>query len=621
MDTKDFQAQPDSTSPFCPCATRLNSCSCATAACPAKKRKVSSRTGLRRGGLTVREFSKVLSTLASACALSALLCGTHGVAQNAPSLVPRADERPSFDCSKAKTASARLICADGELARLDSQLGAAFQRQKNQIPASEQQQFVAEEVAWIRERNKRCNLVGNDAAAIEALVPSKPCMISAIQARINSLSEFASTQSPSAAGLNVTSLKRGTYIAKGTSCAQASNSVLMNFDGDRFFGGHGYCLLAQGASGPTFVLKKACPIEGGQSSPDGETYTIVSPNEFKLKNGVGEFDYQLCEQAELPEVWRGMVRVTAVPTRQPGVGGGDVLPWQQSLEVTPEYDVTVSVCPGCSGQPEKQTTFSIVNFRSKTNGMQGRIFCHGSGFNGEPAISINIADDDNSATVMMDESGLKSNLNFLRAAAWSECQKAFQPGVWRTPNNASVLTSLPQYFTVYAARGQFEGLKGFANGLNSEWVVTQNLVLANELQRQAQVRAQQQLSEQIAQARAKPVTLSVSGPLSSEVAECVRGFFPRMGFSAPMIKGSPCSDFIRVIEIKTSDSRDIPGGTEVLTDIIVEAVQPIGGSSMIAGACYGGTPNDIPIGGTIRIQSRIQFEKWNSGLRCTSTRW
>ena len=34
-------------------------------------------------------------------------------------LVPRGNEKPSFDCAKAKTATARLICADGELARLD----------------------------------------------------------------------------------------------------------------------------------------------------------------------------------------------------------------------------------------------------------------------------------------------------------------------------------------------------------------------------------------------------------------------------------------------------------------------------------------------------------------------
>lgn len=88
----------------------------------------------------------------------------------------------SFDCSKAKTASARLICADSELARLDGQLGAVFQKRRSRIPATEQQKFAADEVAWIRERNVQCNLVGKDNAPINTLVASKSCMVSAIRA-------------------------------------------------------------------------------------------------------------------------------------------------------------------------------------------------------------------------------------------------------------------------------------------------------------------------------------------------------------------------------------------------------------------------------------------------------
>src|SRR5208282_3244510 len=128
------------------------------------------------------------------CVLSALLCGTHVQTQNAQPLVARGSERPSFDCSKAKTASAQLICADDELARLDGQLGAAFQKRKGQIPATEQQKFVAEQIVWIRERNKGCDLVGKDSVAIEALAASKPCMMAAIQSRIAEFSQTAREQ-------------------------------------------------------------------------------------------------------------------------------------------------------------------------------------------------------------------------------------------------------------------------------------------------------------------------------------------------------------------------------------------------------------------------------------------
>jgi uncharacterized protein YecT (DUF1311 family) len=150
----------------------------------------------------MRGFPKLLCALAAACALSAFFHSSDAHAQNAPPLVPRGSESPSFNCSNAKTASARLICADGELARLDGQIGAAFQKRKGEIPATEQQKFVAEQVAWIRERNSRCALVGKDSSPIEALAASKPCMISAIQERIATFSTAARTpaQERNAAG-------------------------------------------------------------------------------------------------------------------------------------------------------------------------------------------------------------------------------------------------------------------------------------------------------------------------------------------------------------------------------------------------------------------------------------
>ncbi len=111
-------------------------------------------------------------------------------------LVPRAGEKPSFDCAKAKTAAAQLICADGELARLDGELGAAFQRRKAQISASDQSRFVADQLAWIKDRNTRCDLDGKNSAAIEVLTNSKPCMMKAIRERITSLAQTETTAPP-----------------------------------------------------------------------------------------------------------------------------------------------------------------------------------------------------------------------------------------------------------------------------------------------------------------------------------------------------------------------------------------------------------------------------------------
>jgi uncharacterized protein YecT (DUF1311 family) len=111
-------------------------------------------------------------------------------AEQEQTLVPRGSEKPSFDCAQAKTAAARLICADAELAQLDGQLGITFQKRKSQISAPDQSKFVAEELAWLRERNTRCKLVEKNSAEIEALASSKPCMVDAITKRIAALAQI-----------------------------------------------------------------------------------------------------------------------------------------------------------------------------------------------------------------------------------------------------------------------------------------------------------------------------------------------------------------------------------------------------------------------------------------------
>jgi uncharacterized protein YecT (DUF1311 family) len=111
-------------------------------------------------------------------------------------LTPRGSETPSFNCARVTTAAARLICADGELARLDGELGVAFQKRKAQIAASDQSKFVADQRAWIRARNTQCDLDGKGNAAIDALASAKPCMMNAIRERIAFLTSTVLTAAP-----------------------------------------------------------------------------------------------------------------------------------------------------------------------------------------------------------------------------------------------------------------------------------------------------------------------------------------------------------------------------------------------------------------------------------------
>lgn len=116
-----------------------------------------------------------------------------------------------------------------------------------------------------------------------------------------------------------------------------------------------------------------------------------------------------------------------------------------------------------------------------------------------------------------------------------------------------------------------------------------------------------------------PVT--ASGPYSSEVLQCATGIFAKAGVSLPMVKQGACSEYMNLYEVTTTDSRDIPGGIEVMSQITLQVAQPLAGDSFMAQSCYGGTRNNLSPGDKVTVNSRMRFEKWNSGLRCVSTTW
>ena len=65
-----------------------------------------------------------------------------------------------------------------------------------QFSTTDQEDFAAAELAWIKDRNEHCGLVGKNSAAIEVLASSKACMVSAIQERIAFLAQTEATATP-----------------------------------------------------------------------------------------------------------------------------------------------------------------------------------------------------------------------------------------------------------------------------------------------------------------------------------------------------------------------------------------------------------------------------------------
>jgi uncharacterized protein YecT (DUF1311 family) len=107
--------------------------------------------------------------------------------------------KASFDCAKAKSPSARLICSDAELINADGALGKAFQNVVRSLSPDDKKNKIREQVTWLRERNRRCKLDDKLAVPVEELAEAKPCMLSWISIRIGELAGTASQETIRAA--------------------------------------------------------------------------------------------------------------------------------------------------------------------------------------------------------------------------------------------------------------------------------------------------------------------------------------------------------------------------------------------------------------------------------------
>jgi len=147
-------------------------------------------------------------------AIAALLLGgsaTYGQDKAQPKAP--ATSQPSFDCSKANSASARLICADKELATLDGQLAVPFRKRLSKLSGAERDAVIADQRRWINERNVKCGLTASNKAPVEELVAAKPCMIDAIRERISYLQEQPHGPQDSSSGA-----KTASELPLGTGC-------------------------------------------------------------------------------------------------------------------------------------------------------------------------------------------------------------------------------------------------------------------------------------------------------------------------------------------------------------------------------------------------------------------
>jgi uncharacterized protein YecT (DUF1311 family) len=115
--------------------------------------------------------------------------GAHSAQQTTASI------RVNPACKSAKSAATRMICADPDLATIDSTLTASLQEARKAASPDQQKLLTKQQFSWLKERNQKCGLTGKDRAPLSELQPATQCLQDAIKARISDLQGADQTSS------------------------------------------------------------------------------------------------------------------------------------------------------------------------------------------------------------------------------------------------------------------------------------------------------------------------------------------------------------------------------------------------------------------------------------------
>lgn len=103
-----------------------------------------------------------------------------------------------------------------------------------------------------------------------------------------------------AAAADAVPLKRGNYVRTNVACSDASNSIVLEFDGTGFSEDHMPVKSVKSVDTSGRKFARNYLDESGETVE--ETYLIKSHTEFTRASKFGEFDYRYCDQSELTEV-------------------------------------------------------------------------------------------------------------------------------------------------------------------------------------------------------------------------------------------------------------------------------------------------------------------------------
>jgi uncharacterized protein YecT (DUF1311 family) len=102
-------------------------------------------------------------------------------------LIPRGRERPSFNCAHAQAPIEQLICADGDLAHWDGEMGRVYNEQLQQKTPEDKNNLTKQQHEWMNGRDDKCDIPDSGDFPPAKLCGKKDCILSLTKARVDEL--------------------------------------------------------------------------------------------------------------------------------------------------------------------------------------------------------------------------------------------------------------------------------------------------------------------------------------------------------------------------------------------------------------------------------------------------
>lgn len=402
------------------------------------------------------------------------------------------DMRPTFNCARARSAAARLICSDTELAKADAGIGAAYRSAlaDGKTP-DDKSSLTKAQLEWIRGRNSRCGLDGKDATPVEELQTAKPCLLKEYKQQTLMLTTWwTGASGGSANGMDSQSAAEGNEPLSPKEATDVVNVLR------RIWNPAGY----MGTIDVNIYLKPdgllSAPPEIASKPSDDVNYKAAAEN---LKQAISRAQPFSMLRKQSYANWKTL-RLSFGP---PGGATPDIA--RSAMPVfEPVFGTSVTVCPGCSGAPQKNTTFYEVQY--KTDVMVASAHCTLTNAGGRLGVGLGIKFS-SFTRQLLDDQFVTSFLNNMRKGAYEACRKGMSAGILVNYLFQPV-HELSEFATARVFHNDGLGIEATSENFKSPWVFTYEGFKLFEKQRLAQIAAQEAAQAQarrIAETRARVV--------------------------------------------------------------------------------------------------------------------